>query len=532
MKELKPKITEKISKFQIGAIPGHRPQEHIYTIKSVIGHYVKNNKGIILTLYDVAKFFDREMLRDCCNELYKLNIKGKLYRLVYQLNRDAKITVRTPVGYTEYAEVEEHLGQGTNESGVISSVSLSGGVDEYFEDSNDEVNYLGLELAPCLYQDDIGRLAEDLKSVQAGNIRLEMMADSKLLDYNKDKSGMIIFGNKKFQRKIEKENSRNPVTFCKEPMKIFKSERYLGEFLGSSLSESVFQTIIKRKGIVNRIISEIKVTLEDCRTNTIGGMFVGMEIWNKAIVPFLFGNSECWIDMPKKALNLVSSMVRSFFRSLFFAPKGTPIFCFYWDTGSLLEENFIILKKLLFLHHLANLPSNALANNIYVLQKEHPSESGLVQECNEYMSKLDITLDPGMTSKNHWRKLILHKIHQKNKSDLLSLLESYKKLDRNKFEKEEYGQKSYLKTMTISQSRTFFSARSMMLTSVQWNFKSDPAFAANEYKCECGDLDTQANLLTCRLYEHLREGLDLAGSDTDLVKYYQLVISERQKEDT
>ena len=108
----------------------------------------------------------------------------------------------------------------------------------------------------------------------------------------------------------------------------------------------------------------------------------------------------------------------------------------------------------------------------------------------------------------------------------------YKKLERYTFEMEEYSQKSYLKTMTISQSRTFFSARSMMLTSVQWNFKSDPVFTANEYKCECGDLDTQANLLTCRLYEHLREGLDLAGSDTDLVKYYQLVISERQKEDT
>ena len=32
-------------------------------------------------------------------------------------------------------------------------------------------------------------------------MRLEKMADSKLLDYNKDKSGMIVFGNKKNQVK-------------------------------------------------------------------------------------------------------------------------------------------------------------------------------------------------------------------------------------------------------------------------------------------------------------------------------------------
>ena len=122
-----------------------------------------------------------------------------------------------------------------------------------------------------------------------------------------------------------------------------------------------------------------------------------------------------------------------------------------------------------------------------------------------------------------------HQIHIKNKSDLISLLNSYKKLDVDKFTNEEYGVKSYLKTMNISQSRTFFSSRSMMLSTIQWNFKNDPLFAADEFLCECGDLDTQANLLTCRLYEHLRDGLDLAGSDTDLVKYYQLVINERQK---
>ena len=300
--------------------------------------------------------------------------------------------------------------------------------------------------------------------------------------------------------------------------------------MGSSLSESCFQTILQRKGLVNRIISEIKVTIEDCRSNTIGGIFVGMEIWNKAVVPFLFGNCECWMEMPRKALNLVSSITRSFYRSLFYAPKGTPLFCYYWDTGSLLEENFIILRKLLFLHHLATLPGSALAREVYELQKE--DSSAFVLECKTYMNSLDITVDPGSFSKYTWRKLILRKIHSKNKSELLSLLDSYKKLDRNKFENEEYGQKSYLKTMTTTQSRTFFSSRSMMLTSVQWNFKSKPVFAANEYKCECGDLDTQANLLTCRLYKHLREGLDLVGSDTDLVKYYQLVISERQTEDT
>ena len=83
--------------------------------------------------------------------------------------------------------------------------------------------------------------------------------------------------------------------------------------------------------------------------------------------------------------------------------------------------------------------------------------------------------------------------------------------------------------MNIFAARTLFSARSMMLSSVKWNFKSNPKYAAEEYKCEWGNVDMQDNLLTWFLYKNLREGLDLINSDSDLVIYYQLVFEERQK---
>ena len=35
----KTKIVEKCSKFQIGALPGHRPQEHLFVLKSTISLY-------------------------------------------------------------------------------------------------------------------------------------------------------------------------------------------------------------------------------------------------------------------------------------------------------------------------------------------------------------------------------------------------------------------------------------------------------------------------------------------------------------
>ena len=68
-----------------------------------------------------------------------------------------------------------------------------------------------------------------------------------------------------------------------------------------------------------------------------------------------------------------------------------------------------------------------------------------------------------------------------------------------------------------------------MLSTVKYNFKASYVNTEDGLKCGCGEEDRQAHLLTCPLYEHLRQDLDLENSDKDLVSFYQLVIKERQK---
>ena len=78
----KGKIIENMSKFQLGTKPGHRAQEHLFVMRSIIELYEMNGKALILQLYDISKIFDREMLVDCMDTLYNNGIRGKLYRLL------------------------------------------------------------------------------------------------------------------------------------------------------------------------------------------------------------------------------------------------------------------------------------------------------------------------------------------------------------------------------------------------------------------------------------------------------------------
>ena len=119
---MKPIVVENLTKFQIGAIPGHRSEEHLFTLKSIAAQAEKNGVALAVELLDLSKYFDKECLIDTMNELYKVKVKGKLYRLVYELNKETKFKVRTPVGESDTREVKETIAQGTSEVGIVSSV--------------------------------------------------------------------------------------------------------------------------------------------------------------------------------------------------------------------------------------------------------------------------------------------------------------------------------------------------------------------------------------------------------------------------
>ena len=79
-----------MSKFQISTRPGHRAQEHLFVVKRVISLYFNYDEAVLLTFWDVSKYFDSEHLLDVMNELHRNKIQGKLYRLLYLMNSDDK----------------------------------------------------------------------------------------------------------------------------------------------------------------------------------------------------------------------------------------------------------------------------------------------------------------------------------------------------------------------------------------------------------------------------------------------------------
>ena len=115
----------------------------------------ENNEAVSSQLVDLAKFIDSEWLVDIMSEMYRGKIRGKPYRLIYEMNKRTNITVRTSVGDSKSIETKENMAQGSIEAAILSSSNLSQGVEDFFQTSEYELSYGPLKLLPQSWQDDM-----------------------------------------------------------------------------------------------------------------------------------------------------------------------------------------------------------------------------------------------------------------------------------------------------------------------------------------------------------------------------------------
>ena len=450
--------------------------------------------SLIISLFDIDKFFDLESATDVHYKMYKSNVKGKVYRLLYLLNQNIRIRVRTAVGVTEAANTGPGIGQGTIPGAIESAVGLDAGVKEFFhgeddedereeeEDDNYVVKYDDIKIHPLIFQDDLMSPSNSVKAAQRVNDKMEQLMESKLLDLNKLKSVFIVVGEKKARKKMQREVDRNPLLLYNEPMKQVSVEKYLGFQVADTVAASIAATVTKRLGIATRAIYEAKAVVEDSRAEAVGGLVVMFDIWEHSISPMLYSGCEVWPEVPKKTLKSLFNITVTYLRVALGLGKkgGAPLVSLFWHTGTMLPENRILLNNMLFLHHVANLPDKSLAKEFYLAEKKN-SYKGIISKCEKYLSEWGIT-NVNLYTKYQWKRAIQYRLYKKNRAQLLEWIKQYKKLDHQTCCQEKFELKEYFKTMNIQQSRLYFKIQNFITPTVRLNFKSDRKFKSEKWQ--------------------------------------------------
>ena len=277
---------------------------------------------IIIQLYDISNFFDRENLKDGLNALYNCGINGKLYRLIFELNRRTSLKVKTGVGLSTSTELGENITQGSIGGALISTVNLDYTVDIHFKKSRHELSYSSTKLQPLIFQDDIFRMCSSWEAAQAGIKMIEAVMESKLLDLNLEKSCYIVIGDKKAIKDLKSDLENNPLILCGDTMKEKVSDKYLGDYIHSEgTMASVLCTVKNRFGRISLNIIESRAIIDDCRVNSVGGLLAGLDLWELAILPSLLNNCQTWVNISEDSLKLLEDLQNLMYRTILDVPR-------------------------------------------------------------------------------------------------------------------------------------------------------------------------------------------------------------------
>ena len=481
---LREALLGKSSMYQVGGQPGHRTEELVFSIKSIMAKYKVEKKPLLLQMFDISKYFDKETIEDAVLTCENRAANKKATRLWFKLNQKTKIQVRTGVGMSEEAEVGAVLGQGTLGGALISQAVLDDGVMEHFTPGEEgEVQYGGVPLAPLMYQDDLLQGVEGVEEARRSCRRVDTIMKELRLTLNQGKSVVVVVGNKAQRQQIHQELLNKPLMSGEVETQEKETWKWLGQIMsGKGLGDSIVQTISAREGKIRGASLEIAQICNDWRARAVGGLDTALLLWEVCVVPSLLHGCGTWVAITAAMEKRLNDLQLWFARLALQVGKGTPRAALTWETGLMDMKLRIWIEKLMLVLHIRSLEETSLARQIYEEQTTN-KWPGLVQETTSICTNLNIE-DCNTTniSKKDYKYIVTEAC--KKKDEEIKRKEAEGNIKCKRIMNDSYGRKNYIKQQNIKVSREYFRTR-VSMHRFAGNYRHDPAFGRTGGLCRC-----------------------------------------------
>ena len=524
----KPFILDGVSEYQIGGIEGHRPSEHLYTMKTVLRNREIRKQATWVSLFDLKKFFDVQANKDAMEALHQVGVTGPLYRMVFKICARNILIAKTPVGETRPFTVGPIIAQGSSMGALVSALNLDRAVFRAFTAIlGITMTELGIPNRPYVFQDDLSKLSANREEVQATHNLIYKTLSAKTLVINTSKCKVLICG-KTVEAKVLKFNyDNNPITTGPDPTKRAECEKYLGDFLDEmGVRESWQKTILSRSGKLRGAVAETIALVQDFKSTTIGPVSAGVDLWEGLCLPGFLYNCGSWIHMTKSDFAMLEKFQTNFLRRLLKCPRYTSPSIMRWETGMLTMKMRIMKEKIMLVDHILNSESSSLALVIY--EASCPATPGLKKEVEEFMCEHEIRSRDPYETRNAYKNYIKRTIMEINaKEDMTDM--SNKSRTRY-LAGSKPGRQSYLTTNTLSQARFIFSCRSGTIGALYGNNYLIEANARGCPACNTGETESQTHILDCRAYADLKTANpNLMTNSVDVACFWKMVLDRRAR---
>ena len=223
--------------------------DHLFIIKAIIDHSTYFQILLILELLDLVKAFDKMRLKLVMNDLWKAGIRGRIWRNIYEVNKESRIFIKTPLGTTEGYNIGETVKQGSVLASKMASLHTDG-VNRMFENTGMGVQYGTVTINNLIFQDDIIKIENSEEKTNQSNRIYSWFAQINGMKFHETKSEWI--SNSKKDLQINLDN---------KPLKRAEKAKYLGDIL--TPDGKIDETIAHRKSAVTGMMAELSTIMDE-----------------------------------------------------------------------------------------------------------------------------------------------------------------------------------------------------------------------------------------------------------------------------
>ena len=477
-----PKVDKNMSETQAGGRAGRNITDHLFIIRAIIKRCKYLNKLVLIEFLDLVKAFDKMVLKNIMNDLWKCDVRGKLWRLIYIMNKQAIVSIKTSFGKTECIKIGETLKQGSVTASLLASMHTDT-VNELFENQGLGTYYGNIHIGNLIFQDDMARIEENPENMNKANTLFSAFKNKNRMEFHPTKSSYIA-----------SKNIHPNITLGSTKLLQSDEYKYLGDILTPDGKPNA--TIKARRNKITGITAELNAILEKVKQTSALSIDAILQYHNSIILPTLLTNSETW-ELSGKNLQSLETIQNITLKRLMRLPPSTPTVGIRNELNILSIENQILKKRLMYLHRILNMKETNITKQILLQQKYMPGNTWLTETLTQ-LENLNINInleDIETKKKNAWRKMVQDAIENKEMTERENWLSNSSKCSR--LERNRKTMSPYLQKLNPEEATIILKIRLKMLD-LKTNFKT----AHKDLSCPVchskEDTDTLEHLFACQ----------------------------------
>ena len=350
---IKGRADEKLNKvniLQAGSKKNRSAADSVFLLRGTVDHHKFTKRPLYITAYDFETAFDSLWLEDCLLSLNELGIEKDLLQLIYNLNKEASVTVQTPFGDTSEFTTDPIVKQGS----ILGPVLCSSSTAE-FCGVNLGVTVGTLVLASLLYVDDIIDLSSTLSDCIESHEKAILFAKLKKLKYSAKKCFNMIINKIAGMEHPELQLGGGN---CVVPTSVLT---YLGDlFNEKGNNDDLIDDRVKRgtKAMISIMAMMSEIDVGEHHIN------VMLLLYRSLFLSTMLFNSQTWSNLRKKDIDALKVVQQKFLKRIVGVSASTSNSAIFLELGVLPIEFEIEKRQLMYLHRILHLEHN---DPVYVM---------------------------------------------------------------------------------------------------------------------------------------------------------------------